>query len=297
MLTSRDLDILRSAHAHRFIRTDHFKELHFARSTIRSAQMRLRKLWHHGYLDRVYLASVIDGTRRPPRGAGIPIYTLGAKGAAALHEEGPAKAAAREVASPWTIQHHLIVTDFLVALDVATRDRADLRLVEAVHEWDLWRRLADRHVPATEGLRLVPDGAVTLVRPDGGTRETYYLEVVRADVKAGNRTLWEKMVRYAELNHRGAFKELYGHERVRAVLIATTSSERAEHLRSLARALPYGRKLFAFAAYEERDAEGRVVPSLTPARVLSFAWTTVDGATMTLGGNTPSATPGRTAAI
>lgn len=287
VVTPRDLDILRAADQHRYVRTDHLKQLLFATTTDRSAQMRLRKLWRHGYLDRVYLASVVGGERRPPRGAGVPVFTLAAKGRAALHGERGGTDAAGETVSPSTIQHELVVTDFMVALHSAIRNRAEVWLVETSHAGNLWRRLGGRRLPAIPGERLVPDGAVTLQRADRA-RETYYLEVVRAGVRAGNGTLWDKLLRYSEANHRGAFRELYGHDRVRAILIATTSEERSENLRALAKSLPHGRKLFAFASYESKDAEGRAVPRFTAASILDLPWRTVDGEVLRLGAHTPT---------
>ncbi len=285
-ITPRDLDILRAVEAHRYVRTDHVRQLLFARATARSAQLRLQKLWHHGYIERAYLASVVGGERRPPRGAGTPVYALGAKGRLALHGERAASGPDGEFASASTIQHDLIVTDFLVALIAAARDRAELWVTETLHDWDFWKRLHGRK-PGASG-HLVPDGAVSIRRAGQAVPETYYLEVVRADVKAGNGTLREKMLRYAEANHRGAFRELYGHERVRAILIATTSSVRAEHFRALSGTLPHGRQLFGFASYEDRDADGRAVPRFTAARILGLPWMTAGEEALTLGVSTPS---------
>lgn len=288
VLTPRDLDILRAAEAHRFVRTDHLKALLFPDTTDRSAQMRLRKLWRHGYLDRVHLASVVEGERRPPRGAGVPVFTISARGRAALHGDRPSDGGP-DLASPSTIQHELVVTDFLVALTAATRDRSDLWLTETAHAGELWRRSSGRR--EAKGL-LVPDGAATL-RRGGEVPETYYLEVVRAGVRAGNGTLWDKLLRYSDANHRGVFRETYGHDRVRAVLIATTTEARAEHLRALAKSLPHGRKLFAFAAFETRDAAGRAAPSFVADRILDLAWRTVDGDVLRLGETaSPIAAPG-----
>lgn len=295
VITSRDLDILRATDQHRYVRTEHLKQLLFPTTTDRSAQMRLRKLWHHGYLERVYLASVVNGERRPPRGAGVPVFTLAARGRAALHGERSGTESNQETVSPSTIQHELVVTDFMVALQAAIRNRADLWVVETSHAGNLWRKLGGRRLPTIPGGRLVPDGAVTLQRVDR-TRETYYLEVVRAGVRAGNATLWDKLLRYSEANHRGAFRELYGHDRVRAVLIATTSEERTEHLRALAKSLPHGRKLFAFASYESKDAEGRTVPRFTAASILDLSWRTVDGEVLKIGVHTPTDSAPQTAA-
>ena len=283
VLTERDLALLAAIDHHRYARTDHLKALFFRGTSLRCAQLRLQKLWRHRYLDRVHLAAVVDAERRPPRGAGTPIYTLGRLGEAALRGPSEATAPQRGLASPVNVQHHLVVTDFMVSLAVATSARPDLELAEAVHEWDLWRRLKACASSKAPKDAVVPDGAATISRGGAAPGETFYLEVVRAGVRAGNGALWDKMLRYSELNHQGAFRDLYGHERVRAVLIATTTHERAEHFRSLAKSLPHGRKLFAFGAYEDRDAEGRAKPRFVPGRLLDLDWTTVEGETLRLG--------------
>lgn len=287
VITPRDIDILRATQQHRYVRTDHLKRLLFSESSERSAQMRLRKLWRHGYLHRLQLASVVDGQRSPTRGPGISVFTLAAKGAAVLHGERGSPAPADTAPSAATVQHELVVTDFMVALQEAIRNRADLWLIETSHAGHLWQRLNKR---APSPGRLVPDGAVTIQRADR-TRETYYLEVVRAGIRAGNGTLWDKLLRYAEANHRGAFREQYGHERLRGVLIATTTPERAEHLRTLAKSLPHGRRLFAFAAYQSQRTDGQAASSFTPEDILRMPWKTADDDVLRLGVDTPSAAP------
>jgi hypothetical protein len=79
----------------------------------------------------------------------------------------------------------------------------------------------------------VPDGAVRR-RYSNGETLTFYVEIVRADVRGGNATLLRKMDAYVALNRDGRFRECYGHENLRAVLFFTTSGERADHFRELA---------------------------------------------------------------
>lgn len=274
-LQPRDLDVLRAAERHRYLRTEHVHRLHFAGRSLRAAQMRLRELWVHRYLERIHVASVIDGRRIPPRGPGLPVYALGAQGALALNASEGSGAAAPEIGGASTVQHHLVVTDFLVSLELALRARGGPALAESVHEWDLWKRLVGAG-EAPKVQRVVPDGAFT-VRAPGGGDATYYLEVVRAGVRAGNGTLWDKMLRASDLNHRGFFARAYGHARVRRVLFLTTSGERAETFRRIAESLPHGRRLFAFGSYEA-GADG----ALAPERILSLPWKDAAGLAFTL---------------
>lgn len=285
-LQPRDLDLLRAAEIHRYVRTEHLHGLHFAGRSLRAAQMRLRELWAHRYLERVYIASVIDGRRIPPRGPGLPVYTIGARGVRSLHAIPETRdVPAPEIGGASTIQHHLVVTDFLVSLELALRERGDLMLVERVHEWDLWKRLGGAADRLPSGQKVVPDGAFT-IRTAKGERATYYLEVVRAGVRAGNGTLWDKMLRASDLNHQGFFAKAYGHARVRRTLFLTTSAERAERFRQLAGSLPYSRQFFAFGSYEATHG-GR----LTPESVLSLPWTDVSGRRFTLESELSAAAP------
>ena len=80
--------------------------------------------------------------------------------------------------------------DLLVSLEVACRDRPDVHLVRFERESALRQRLAllppgERRVP-------MPDGVFTLAYP-GGAELTFYVEVVRALAKGGNRSILEKL--------------------------------------------------------------------------------------------------------
>lgn len=165
-----------------------------------------------------------------------------------------------------------------MSLDVALRDRADATLIEVSPERGFRARVeASRNVAPLPSGYVIPDGGFTLRKGNGQPR-SFYLEVVRADVRGGNATLRAKLAKYVELNRTGALRALYGHDRLRAVLFLTTSPERAERLRALATALPHGRRLFWFGAYGAPGPGGRLVPALSSTSVLDRRWTDADGA-------------------
>jgi hypothetical protein len=116
-----------------------------------------------------------------------------------------------------------------------------------------------------------------LVTSGQADEQTFYLEVLRADIKGGNARLRAKMDRYIQLAHVGAFNEIFNHQRLRAVLFLTTSPTRAEHLRQYAQGLRHGRRLFWFGSSESRSEHGECVSTLTPELLLTPRWLTADG--------------------
>lgn len=283
----RDVELLRAVLVHRYLRSEHLHALVSSSVSLRVVQGRLKKLHDHSFLKRLYLPVVL-GTHRPVAPA-APIYTLSRQGARILADQSLTDEVVAEKWSdgltlPGTLAHHLVVADALVALAVACRSRDDVELVASEHERTLRQRL--RRYRRIHDLQqaVVPDGAFTL-RYYGATDVTltFYLEVVRADVKGGNRKLLAKLQRYVELHRAGFFRDGYGHERVRAVLLATTSPARAENLRRLCSELQHGRRLFWFGAYQEKHHDALLVNLFTAEHVLTLPWMTVDGASVQLG--------------
>ncbi len=286
VFTVRDLEVLNNLHNHRFMQAAHFRWLCFRHCTLRVVQARLAKLWQHGYLDRHFVPFTLDGTKRAPSEAATPVYTLGKRGQAVLMQAAGATASrlddrARtfEVA-PVTLAHHLVVTDLTAAIEGAMLARGTPDQATTEHEFRLWQRAHER-VGTTSGL-IVPDGAVTFASHDGRAPETWYVEVVKAGIALGNNALRTKMLRYLELRAQGRFEGAFGHARVRGVLIAAPTHERARRLRALAASLPSARRFFAFTHFEDRKGEQRL-RRFTPETVLDLAWTDGAGGVVRLG--------------
>jgi hypothetical protein len=174
-----------------------------------------------------------------------------------------------------TLEHQLVVSEFMVALVIASRRRPDLRL-EVSHEWALWQALSAK-TRKRDGV-IVPDGAFTFSLP-GGKSVTFCLEVVRAGTKGGNRRFADKLARYAELNRTGFFCDTYGFERVRAVLVLTTSNARAQSLRAAASTLSHSRGLFWFGSYLAPDQDGFAIAA---SSIFSHSWSTASGERISL---------------
>lgn len=288
----RDVELLRSVLSHRYLRSEHLHALVSPQVSLRVVQSRLKKLHDHGFVKRLYLPVVL-GMHRPTAPA-PPIYTLSRQGARfladqSLTDEEVTEQWSDDLIAPGTLTHHLVVTDALVALAVACRSRDDVELVASEHERTLWQRLRQYRKTRQFQNAVVPDGAFTLRYRASGETLTFYLEVVRADVKGGNRRLLEKFQRYAELHRAGFFRDVYGHDRVRAILFATTSPARADNLRRLCAALEHGRRLFWFGTNQEKHHHELLVNLFTAAHVLTLPWMTVDGASVRLGEHAPPA--------
>lgn len=284
-LQPRDFAILAAADTHRFLRSDHVWTLLFTEVSLRVPQVRLQKLHRHGYLKRLYVSFVMDGEHAPPLHRGQPIYRLTRRGLRLLSERaGHVAPSTKEPASAsvMTLEHHLVVTDVLVALAVACRSGTELELSDLRHEGVFLAQLRAYRKSARIANAIVPDGGFQLRHTLTGTTETFYLEVVRADVKGGNGRLLHKLRRYVELHRAGFFRAAYGTTDLRAVLFLTTSEVRARHLHAVASKLAHGRRLFWFGAYQESSICGLKLSAITAKNILSRQWLTPDKVSQSL---------------
>jgi len=280
-LTPRDRAVLVSVFRHRFLSAEHLRRLHFAAASLNATQRRLRRLWENRLLDRYWRPLPWHDDHHPGK---RPLYVLGPAGVDVVAGDLalPVQVVRRGIPSTTAyharLEHELVTADFLTSLIAALRGRTEAVLVSTEPEPVLWRKLRQRGSPA--GPRrpfLVSDSAVTFSDRDGGNRRTFHLEVVRADVRSGNKGIATKMALYLRLLRSGYFAETFGHERLRAVLFLTTSPDRAENLRQLAMKLEHGRQLFWFGAYEQWDRGGTPESSLTPEDALEAMWTDAAG--------------------
>lgn len=285
-VTERDVALLDALRVHRYMRADHAYALLGSQLSVRTVQRVLRRLWERRYVDRRYLSFVAIGGRPIPRRALRPIYALTRCGANALARcrsiDGPIPHGFRtKGAGPSALEHHLIITDFMVALVIACRGRTDLHLDRVEHEHLIWPRTREIGFEEREGGIVVPDAAFTLCSADG-TRKSFYLEIVRSGVKGGNRTgLRRKLRRYAELNGWRFFSRVYRHDYLHAVLFSTTTPRRADGFRAHAESLEVGRDLFWFGSYQTKDrTQDETI--FTPANILTLPWQAAGDKTFSL---------------
>lgn len=284
-LQPRDAELIAAVLRYRFLKSTHLHHLVAPNVSLRIVQERLRKLTLHRYLKRFYLPVVLDGQHAPPTHRRQPVYAITTRGARLLNESADGTVSpclSTERPSPMTLLHHLVVTDGLVSLAVACRERVEVRFENGEHDGILYSILRTYRQRSRIQNAVIPDGTFTLHYPTPNETLTFYLEVVRADVKGGNRTLLAKMRRYVELHRQNFFRDAYGHPRLRAVLFATTSRARAENLRRMAESLTQGRRLFWFGSYQEKGSDGVPVTRFTPERILSLLWEDAEQETFTL---------------
>jgi hypothetical protein len=266
-----------AVHHHRYLSAEHIQRLFFSKTGMRTVTARLRKLWENKYLDRHFVPFVLDGTRECLRRKHPPYYALATKGARLLSKatgtdmaDMPHTPATNRLGFA-TFEHHLVATDFLTAVEAASAQHNGLsartwrehQIRPAVCRWSTETRPRRSF--------LVSDGAFT-VQLNGQRPTAFHLEVVRAGTKAGNATLRARFARYAHLNKNGFFSKALGHDRLRAVLVMTTSDERAENLRKLAKSLPYGKHLFWFGSYQHPNRRRDFDTVFTPETVFSPMW-------------------------
>ncbi len=279
-LEPRDRAILASLARFRFLTAEHIRWLFFRGRTLRACQARVKRLLSAGLIEKTLLALRLTALTQERSG---PVYAVSRAGAEIAREDTgtlPIHGFPWKGVGPAALLHHLVAVDVLVSLTVALQGHPGVG-VEALPELVFRQAIATRSLARSLPRQvLVPDGGATIATP-AGERLSYYLEVVRSDVKGGTGYLIRKLKRYVELHRAGILTDLFGTERLRAVILLTSSPGRAEFLRQRADELVHGRQLFWFGSYSERR-EGRIVRTLRPDTILTPRFRTLDGAAVSL---------------
>jgi len=258
VLTERDREILRLVYRHRFLRSSHLTDL--IGGSQQQLLRRLQLLYHHGFLERP--RAQIDYYHR---GGSTPIvYTLGSKGVWLFRRTfasngwqtyWPEKSSS---AGRLFLEHALLVSDTLVALEIACRTSADLCLLPA-DAIPLSRAPKSTSNPfcwkvsVSQRLRigLVPDGVFALRSAnDPDNPAFFFLEADRGTMPVSRSTLAQssfqrKLLAYEATWAQNLHRTRFGFHRFR-VLTVTTSPARAAHLAEAASQLERGRGLFLF---------------------------------------------------
>ena len=246
-LTDRDREILRHVHRHRFLRSDHLAAL----TTGSPQQMlrRLQRLYHHGFLERppCQIDHYHSGSRRMA-------YGLGNKGAVWLK---------RELSLPYHkldwkrknhvgrlfLEHALLVSDLMVAVELACRDRKDVRLLTA-EDLNLPKMREPFQWRVNIGMKcgVIPDRVFGL--EFNGQRCWYFLEADRATMPVTRDNLnqtsfYRKLLAYEATWTQGIHQRDLRIHRFR-VLTVTSNAERIATMQQAARSLDRGHGLFLF---------------------------------------------------
>lgn len=278
ILQPRDRAILRFIFHHRFLTSTHIHQLAFHARTKRAAQHRLYALHAKGYIAQRTVHTGFSGRSM--------IYSLTRKGAAVVATDTglPLSAIPRTKAQNLkgfaTMAHHLVATDFLVALGVAALHHPLLELMSVDREHHLRHRLGRyNRLNQLPRPHLVSDGAVTLKR--GTTSRTCHLEVVRSPVAGGSSRYIEKLKRWLKAFKDGYTKRVWGHAPVGALLTLTTNPGRTRNLREAAATLKDRRGRLWFGTYDPTREP------LTPSTILTHVWHDTVGEAHTLLGKLP----------
>lgn len=259
-LTSRDGEILRQVHRHRFLRSSQLISL--VGGSRQHVLRRLQLLYHHGYLERP--RAQIDYFHRG--GSRTIAYGLGNKGSALLKHElslpfhrvdwgGRNRSTGRLF-----LEHALLVSDIMVSLELACRRHGQVRLL-ASDELPLpdaarrqrepfqWRVNLGSHLK----FGVIPDQVFGLEFTGSGgkpVRAFYFLEADRATMPVMRQSLSQssfhrKLLAYEATWTQNLHRSRLGLHRFR-VLTVTNSPERVKTLVEATRRLEKGQGLFLF---------------------------------------------------
>jgi hypothetical protein len=259
--TARDCKIIQFVHLHRFLRSSHIVSLLGASS--QPILRRLQLLYHHGYLERPRAQLDyyhLTGSR--------PIVSgLGNKGAALLRNELGVQI--RDV--NWGeknrsvgrifIEHALLVSDVMVAFELACRQNSRIRLI-AQHDLLAPNKLNQEpqpfrwrvNLPSNVTLGVIPDRAFALeYQGETGTTERacFFLEADRGTMPVKRKglaqtSMYRKLLAYESTWQHGIHRSRFGFHRFR-VLTVTPSAERLNSLVEVCSQLKSGHGLFLFA--------------------------------------------------
>jgi hypothetical protein len=245
-LTDRDREILRHLHRHRFLRSDHLTSL--LPGSRQQTLRRLQLLYHHGFLDRPRCQ--IDYYHRG--GSRTIAYGLGSRGAGWLKRElslpfhrlaWPRK---NRVARLF-LEHALLISDVMIAVELACRSRANIRLLipddnrRGPFRWTV-------QINSRLKCGVIPDRVFGL--EVAGKRCWYLLEADRGTmpITRGNldqTSFQRKLLAYEATWTQNLHRTRFGWQRFR-VLTVTTSSQRVQGMIEAAQGLAHGQGLFLF---------------------------------------------------
>jgi hypothetical protein len=249
-LTDRDAQVVRHVHEHRFLTREQIQRLAFTPTTTSSCKKRLTMLYHHAYLDRVYVPVTL------PYGAPRAVYCLGRRGAELLASEHGAGYGAVD----WRHQdndrdvvflaHTLAANDVRIAVINACRDRAwRMRWTD---ERELRSMLSGEKIadPGTPGraVAVIPDGHFTL--DVDGARYAFALELDRGTVE--ELRLRQKVRLLGAWLQSGAYARRFHLDTLRVLFVVAAGASTASRLDRLRRwtEAEGGRSLFWFAEHD-----------------------------------------------
>jgi len=216
-LNSRDIDILEALSQYRFLTTTQLSEMFFPSKNF--AVRRLRKLYDHGYIDRIH--------RPVTEGRAELLYALWTKGAQALARK--LQVSRKELG--WSKNKNQVGTEFLEheleigRFHLALEQGCTQRIGCTVTEWKSREELKLRKGSISFGDHMRDRGKTRILIPDSyfvlGTskgRAHFFLEI-DLYTETASKVFKQKMQSYKLYFERGLFQERYGAKNFRVLTI------------------------------------------------------------------------------
>ena len=230
-LTYRDKEILTRIWQDRLLYTSQIERIFFPSS--QAANIRLRRLWENGYLERYFLPTLIfHGSSQAlymldRKGADIVSVGLGIERLKVLQGMRYLKWKTGTSSFLLTLDHTLATAEFRIAYEEAVMDHPEIRCGGWIPE-----RLCQeeyRHWNKVEGKvkgKFRPDGFSQYEHE--GRLFSFFVEVDLATMS--NKAFARKVQRYLDYSRSGRYQDRFG-ARFFRVLIATVGSERLKNLK------------------------------------------------------------------
>lgn len=226
ILQNRDKEIILAIYRYRFLSREQIENLFF--NTTARANRRLNKLYHNGYLNRVFLSAAT--------GSSQAVYCLDKKGVQEIAinlgtDISEIKWQSNNRVKSLFLKHTLAINDFHIALELDSR-------LPSGHELVLWLSENERHDTFSAWSEKNHQWENKTLNPDGYGQYrfgdkifSFFLEMDMGTMS--NKRLKEKFQRYMEYKNSGAYQERYGLRFFR-VLVVTIGVKRLRNLKKIA---------------------------------------------------------------
>ncbi len=241
-LVERDLEILRWINALHYLSITQIKRLVFPEnSSKQSTQRRMKYLFHHGFVKRVFPLVQFDKSA-----ASSCAYCLDKKGAELLEANGiePYSFVKSGEVKHMFLQHALELSEFMIILHLALKDNLILEVKRFVCDFEVKSRFDNdagmarfklwsehRHTASKKSFIVYPDIMIILQGKGdfAGVERLFFVEIDRG-TESLTSVIRDKVVGYHLYREQNVFKK-FGKFKNFRVLIQTNSAKRMDNMR------------------------------------------------------------------